>query len=721
MGMTASQARLLSITARLSDNEHSGQSVSYSKQRLADQTDGIQAEYNAALSATKLTVLTGFSGSEPIYGDLSYGLITDYSMSLNNKHYMIANQHGQVLVTKKLANAFGAGNGNYNVFLAELGYSQADLTSGMSDKEALQKIHDAWDKYFVSVNKSIGDADSYHPELTVRDIDLNWEFFSTGRTYMDGYPTTGQPGTNVTSALSDWQSAHPGTNLPEVINSLATEAQMNTIVGTTTGLSVVVYGTGKAVQINSVDGFKAVLLQFATNPAALQQNYILGTDIDLSSISGWGGISSFQGVFDGNGYTISNLNGSQGLFEGLYGTVQNLNLDNVNITAERDALGGMAGYLADGAEIKNCTITDLNLICELENKNYIEGYSAQRASVGGLVGLNNGKVEACMVQGSVRVPYATDAFSAIGGFIGMNANVYGTSTISGCYADVNIVLGGASSYSGAINNFVGHDINPMIIKDSYAMGKITRPNNVSVTLTGLAGYGLGLESSTTNCVAYNVQTGQEVYWKNSPYGASYANAEVLETAIPTSSASPINFDGITKEQRALYDYASAITSQYFSGGTDYIDTTGKTQYLQTTAQPENVAYVKYLQRIFDEMSIYGYYTESDEKKTLKDATWFENQLKQGKLVLKYYSQTDRTFITTNTDKDQAVQEVKDERKMAMAEQKYKQDMTDLERKDKRFDLELKKLDTEHNTLQTEYDSLKNVINKNIEKTFNMFS
>ena len=53
MGMAASQARLLSITARLTNNENSGQSISYSKQRLADQTQQITNEYNEALEATK--------------------------------------------------------------------------------------------------------------------------------------------------------------------------------------------------------------------------------------------------------------------------------------------------------------------------------------------------------------------------------------------------------------------------------------------------------------------------------------------------------------------------------------------------------------------------------------------------------------------------------------------------------------------------------------------
>ena len=42
-------------------------------------------------------------------------------------------------------------------------------------------------------------------------------------------------------------------------------------------------------------------------------------------------------------------------------------------------------------------------------------------------------------------------------------------------------------------------------------------------------------------------------------------------------------------------------------------------------------------------------------------------------------------------------------------------------KDKRYDLELKNIDTEHNSLQTEYDSIKTAIDKNIERTFKIYS
>lgn len=56
-----------------------------------------------------------------------------------------------------------------------------------------------------------------------------------------------------------------------------------------------------------------------------------------------------------------------------------------------------------------------------------------------------------------------------------------------------------------------------------------------------------------------------------------------------------------------------------------------------------------------------------------------------------------------------------------AEAEYNKAMNKIETKDKRFDLELKNIDTEHQSLQTEYDSIKSVIDKNVERNFKIYS
>lgn len=56
MGMAASQARLLTITARLHDVEYKGQSLQNAKLQLSTQSDQVYQEYLEALDATTLTV-----------------------------------------------------------------------------------------------------------------------------------------------------------------------------------------------------------------------------------------------------------------------------------------------------------------------------------------------------------------------------------------------------------------------------------------------------------------------------------------------------------------------------------------------------------------------------------------------------------------------------------------------------------------------------------------
>lgn len=379
MGMAASQARLLSITARLTDNEHSGQGVSYAKIRLADQTEEANKEYLEALKATKLTVLTGFNGSDEIYTDISYGLMTGYNTVANGAQYIVTDKKGQILVTKKQAAAFEAGNGDFNVFLFKMGYSQSHIAikRGSADATpeehaiAYQQIHEAWDQYLTSVGLHIGEDEEH-------GLDFGFTSFST--TPFDGYPT----------------------------------------------------------------------------------------------------------------YTVTDL--------------------------------------------------------------------------------------------------------------------------------------------------------------------------------------------TT--------------------GAQETKA--------------LNYEGTTKEQREFYDYATALTEAYYGQSSSHA-------VLKDTSVSDNVGYINYLKNIFDKMASCGYYTEDEERKTLRDNDWFEQSLRDGDLRLEFFSAVERGFVTTSIDSDHCIQEVTDERKIALIEQEYKTKVEKLEAKDNKYDLELKKLDTEHNALQTEYQVMADLIKKNIDNSFKTFN
>ena len=194
MGMAASQARLLSITARLSDNEQSGQQLSYAKERLADRTDQVTKEYNEALSATKLQIMTGYADGAANYTDISFSMLTSPQVVSNlGKQYIVTDPKGRVLVNPNVAEAFQASKGSLNAFLGRLGYSISDIDPSKNEAEnpdvnIRNKIHEAWDKYFSAIGKEFKNT-TYVNGVETDVLSHNWtfEYVNTSNNYGDGY------------------------------------------------------------------------------------------------------------------------------------------------------------------------------------------------------------------------------------------------------------------------------------------------------------------------------------------------------------------------------------------------------------------------------------------------------------------------------------------------------------------------------------------------------
>lgn len=123
MGMSASQARLLSLTARMSDLEFQAQAISNSKIRLADESKQAAEDYNRALDKTKYTAYNAGSDS---YIDASYSNITSYNQTLNaddthSKYRMIVDNAGKIVMSDAEINAIS----NRNTYRDENAYLDA--------------------------------------------------------------------------------------------------------------------------------------------------------------------------------------------------------------------------------------------------------------------------------------------------------------------------------------------------------------------------------------------------------------------------------------------------------------------------------------------------------------------------------------------------------------------------------------------------------------------
>lgn len=159
MGMSAGQARLLTITQRLNDNERQAQSITNAKIRLSDDTAKVGEEYIQALNATQLNYATYDAEGNKIYQKLTAALLTQYSPL--KTQYVIVNSNGQAMVSEEDAGNFENSN-SLDEFLKNY---------DTDDDSAKTWYTNLW--YRMNGDKSTKSAPSEQSWTVLSDADLN--------------------------------------------------------------------------------------------------------------------------------------------------------------------------------------------------------------------------------------------------------------------------------------------------------------------------------------------------------------------------------------------------------------------------------------------------------------------------------------------------------------------------------------------------------------------
>ncbi|MBI9009774.1 MAG: DUF5011 domain-containing protein [Tenericutes bacterium] len=267
-----------------------------------------------------------------------------------------------------------------------------------------------------------------------------------------------------------------------------------------------------AAELNSID------------PSAENKYYYLAQDIDLTGFPMQPigtATSPFQGVFDGNGHTISNLSytsleASQGddVYLGLFGRsvgfIYNLTIFNADITVvtnetHRLYVGILAGYsigtIIDCETLGTNTITISGMTegyigglagvtsgfvrdASAKTDIYIDGLSIDKGTsgntyVGGLFGFAGVEnVETSSSNGTISIVNTVNNTNIVGGLIGMYVNstsYYATRNyILNSYASVDIYTtnygdGSAGGLVGTVSNEYAKNTE---IRNSYASGDV---------------------------------------------------------------------------------------------------------------------------------------------------------------------------------------------------------------------------------------------------------
>ena len=196
-----------------------------------------------------------------------------------------------------------------------------------------------------------------------------------------------------------------------------------------------------------------------------------------------------------------------------------------------------------------------------------------------------------------------------------------------------------------------------------------------------------------------------------------------------ATAIGINISSIMKAYLTyFYDFMNGISTtdldgqdQYYVG--DRISTskliennTLLTITTGTSVSSDDLAQATFYDALFNQICANGW-TENDN---INDNDYLQQMLQSGMLFISKVKD-DGYYYQANYATDTYIKEISDDTLIAQAEAKYTTEKAKLNSKEETLDMKMKNLDTEISSLTTEYDTVKNTISKNIEKSFKRYN
>ena len=362
-------------------------------------------------------------------------------------------------------------------------------------------------------------------------------------------------------------------------------------------LSLPLYVTGVDVRITSAQGLIDLSAKVLKGTTYAGTTIFLENDIDFSKLSGnfkpiGDENNDFRGVFDGQGYKISNLKLNSGTFRhaGFFGysqgglVVRNLVLDNTcSITSSKDTTS--IGNNAFVGGIIGCCDSN-NGPCTSENNVNMAAVSFTGASgnnlfMGGVVGeFHPGSIDYeitirnCVNYGDVSFSGTTTNYCFIGGVVGylsydtakpltkriQNCINYGTVSSSGTNKDNVPFMGGV----------IGASSDPVVVESCVNVGTILKSSSTESRYIGsVVGYPL-YGSNITHChwvsgTGYDRLYGD--HYEEEGTGQTFTETGNSQITIDTASVSALNSYG--SWNKWMYNTNSASVTFHTNGGGVY--------------------------------------------------------------------------------------------------------------------------------------------------------
>lgn len=703
MGMAAGQARLLSITSRMSDNELRAQLINNDKMRLATKSAQVSEAYTNALNNAQLMFTNYDKENNTSYKELTFNSLTAYNQY--NNQYAISNSAGQLLVSETDAKNFEKST-DLASFLKCYGleetttyfdnlskYSEVGYYTTNNLGEAIKVDKSAGIVYntgLVADDHNIQKDSGYKPDI-LKDM-------YEGKNGYDSYNTikSSEYYYNYQSALSNFSTAEEAytTKAAEIMNKL--------------------YDTVK------VDG---------KNLSTINSEMNASTDIEAVKKY----LEMIEAAIDGTGSygdkvknKLTGFSKNDESVNSYFEAMKTLVTDGLN--NERTINSGL-DCAPDGNQI---TYNDGDQKVFVLNKSGTS-WTAQLYKTGKD---ENGNEKWVLEETKYQVTKNSD------GTLSFTNGLTGEDEIT---------------YTG-IPEPEKKDLLSLdyTMPDSYAFKETTQ-----LDIDDLKYIGQHVIDSLSNTLKYTFDIKRDEYQKawtinnngdiefkedanhnkiDIPEYTAYkeAAAKLYETifgnAMPStfdenqwSSLADINainqlgqnFNPKTTkatefEKIKQAEVLDAIMNTYGEPNYDWIDTSNK----NASYNENGSAKAQWYTNLYNKMTTSGYKALQDG--LASSAEWIQFAFESGLVCLEQVDANNNWNTTTYTNCSDITEQTNNAA-ITKAEAEYNAAMAKIENKDKRYDLELKNIDTEHNSLQTEYDSIKTAIDKNIERTFKIYS
>lgn len=723
MGMAASQARLLTITARLADNELRSQTINNAKMRLSTQSSQASENYINALNNATMKFSNYDVNGEAVSQNLTFNALTAYSSY--NTQYGLANASGQLLVSESEAAMFKNAGGNLNKYLQAHGL---EYTTTYFENVGAMK-NDAYPSPFNNI--SVEDLKSYYEQYSSFESSLELQNFQSS--YKDFIKETANLNKAVSTALKSY--------LVNGTDSLDLVVKNDDIQFNVPDEAPIKFGINK----DDIESFKNAFKGTNSN----NYNIVKLKNDGLISETDY---KSLEAKINNIKYTERTMHNAGDTDPTTVKGIQRA--DAIDLSAAEDTKAGTITYTIDGdvkivvdkstGKVKSCEYTTGGqTVSESDTNKRTLGYAGEEKSIDDAIKKENGVsfkdfVNNLYYTETVDSETSNSFFSLTGdgteespyqAFEGGIVNSTDTSKVKEFYNDL------ADEIINSIMNSVNKEKFAQILIDKAGKSDDGKFNELKDMGIDLKAYIPGLENVTLAQQLTNYQTAKDTFLDT--IFDSESKNQVVEDLQSNKVISYIDENGETKqvtvtpENLTDIDFILQYLKQSNLTQSNSFNTIIKQHIVETmienngtpkyawvdsndTSNKDNAdTKAQWYTNLFKRMQ-QGY--KAIENGLASSSQWMEYALESGIVTLE---QVDKSYNWNSLDYKSCtkITEETDDAAVTKAEAEYNRAMNDIEAKDNIYDIELKNIDTEHTSLQTEYDVIKGVISKNIDRTF----